>query len=618
MAGCPAKRASASHTQCTALVDAVGRAKNMSKAEKAILGEQAMQIPWEVADAATIAHAFSDDMPGSCRARQQLQDFENIHNFFRETEWDCMAHNKATMTVRLDMIINRSMALTLRNPTEFTYKHITSMLFVLGEDPNNLHTLTSHEKNEMMNHVKHQFRACARRAGTSEEHIMKLPPSFRALQRQWPQVASGLGEEPSDGSTMFVESPIEVRRFHSFSQSFRCRGHVNAGSTPTLALAIAPRPCTNDAGVLGQMQQFAMAVMQGMAKMQDQQNMLLASFGTSAAASPHSFHSRAESLPALVNGPRADIASTIHRGTSLESLPVQTLRQQSTASSLDSSAAAHVDASEAQIVLAGSAATLGSAATVDSQNDGKDASVEQNSTAFDGALQLMRALDQRDCEKKKQSKKVDTPKEAAKDDGHGTADPKAARRKMDTPKKRVPCKPKKVATPEKQPKMSAQPVPCKPKKVATPEKQQKKMDTPKKPVPCKPKKVATPEKQPKMSAQPVPCKPKKVATPEKQQKKMDTPKKHVPCKPKKVATPEKQPKTVPCTPVKPKTGPSKKRPHFSLEKNRAQVMCRTGAGGHGSSHAIQFGAGKQFKTDKDALQAAHHWVREQCARLGFE
>ena len=93
--GCPAKRKSASHTQCTALVDAVGRAKNMSKAEKAILGEQAMQIPWDVADAVTIAHAFSGDMPGSCRARHQLQDFENIHNFFREAEWDCLAHKKS-------------------------------------------------------------------------------------------------------------------------------------------------------------------------------------------------------------------------------------------------------------------------------------------------------------------------------------------------------------------------------------------------------------------------------------------------------------------------------------------------------------------------------------------
>ena len=139
---------------------------------------------------------------------------------------------------------------------------------------------------------------------------------------------------------------------------------------------------------------------------------------------------------------------------------------------------------------------MGSAATVDSQDDGKDAPLgsaatvdSQNSTAFDGALQLMRALDQRECEKKKQSKKVDTPKETAKDDGHATDDPKAARRNMDTPKKPVPCKPNKVGTPEKQPKMSAQPVQGKPKKVATPEKRQNNMDTPKKFVPCKPKKV---------------------------------------------------------------------------------------------------------------------------------
>ena len=124
------------------------------------------------------------------------------------------------------------------------------MLFVLGEDPNNLLTLTNYEKKQMMNHVKMQFRAIARRAGTSEEHIVKLPASFRTLQREWPQVASGLCEDPSDGSTMSVESPIDVRKFHQFAQSFRCRGHVNAG--PTFALTTAPMPCTNDAGILNQ------------------------------------------------------------------------------------------------------------------------------------------------------------------------------------------------------------------------------------------------------------------------------------------------------------------------------------------------------------------------------
>ena len=50
----------------------------------------------------------------------------------------------------------------------------------------------------------------------------------------------------------------------------------------------------------------------------------------------------------------------------------------------------------------------------------------------------------------------------------------------------------------------------------------------------------------------------------------------------KMDTPEKQQKAIVA-----------KRPHFSLEKDRGQFMCRTGVGGAGSTHKILFGAGKQ-------------------------
>ena len=110
----------------------------MHNADKAALGELSQQVRWEVADAATIARAFSGDLATGGRVRQQLQDFHNIHKFFLESEWDCLVHSKATMTVRLDMIINRCISLTLRNPTEWTFKHMTAMLCVLGEDPKHI------------------------------------------------------------------------------------------------------------------------------------------------------------------------------------------------------------------------------------------------------------------------------------------------------------------------------------------------------------------------------------------------------------------------------------------------------------------------------------------------
>ena len=288
LASCPTQHASASRTQCTALVDAVLRAKNIDHAAKATLAELAQHVQWEASDAATIARAFcgndaASHMATGGRSRQPLQDFQNLHNFFLESEWAHLVDSTVSMTVRLDVLIGRCISLTLRNPSEMTFKHMTAMLCVL-ENRDRLHTLSANHKSEMMTHVKQQFRAASRRAGTSHEHILKLPGCFAELQREWPQVASSAcaGQEP-------CQCPIDVMLFHSLGQSFRCRGWVNAAPVPMLSLSgCAGNAGTNDNNVVDQMQKFAMAMVQGMANMHQQQNRMFESSGMPAAASHQS------------------------------------------------------------------------------------------------------------------------------------------------------------------------------------------------------------------------------------------------------------------------------------------------------------------------------------------
>jgi hypothetical protein len=61
-----------------------------------------------------------------------------------------------------------------------------------------------------------------------------------------------------------------------------------------------------------------------------------------------------------------------------------------------------------------------------------------------------------------------------------------------------------------------------------------------------------------------------------------------------------------------------KRPFFSLEKSRGQLMCRTGVGGAGSTYQISFGACKKYTSESAARAAAERWVRGECARRGIE
>ena len=87
LAGDPTELASASRTQCTALVDAVLRAKNQENSDKTVLAELAQHVQWDASDAATVARAFAgndaaSDMATGGRSRQPLQYVQHLHVCF--------------------------------------------------------------------------------------------------------------------------------------------------------------------------------------------------------------------------------------------------------------------------------------------------------------------------------------------------------------------------------------------------------------------------------------------------------------------------------------------------------------------------------------------------------
>ena len=55
----------------------------------------------------------------------------------------------------------------------------------------------------------------------------------------------------------------------------------------------------------------------------------------------------------------------------------------------------------------------------------------------------------------------------------------------------------------------------------------------------------------------------------------------------------------------------KKRPCFSVERTRSQVMGRTGQGGPGSSKAFKYGKGQAYPNEAAAVKAAELWVESE-------
>ena len=86
-----------SRTQCSALVESVKRVC-LTNEEKASLAEVALGVQWSTNDVQTVAEAF---LPTAKRARRDMQDFANIHEFFLQAEWDHVQASGATLSIAL-------------------------------------------------------------------------------------------------------------------------------------------------------------------------------------------------------------------------------------------------------------------------------------------------------------------------------------------------------------------------------------------------------------------------------------------------------------------------------------------------------------------------------------
>ena len=199
------------------------------------------------------------------------------------------------------------------------------------------------------------------------------------------------------------------------------------------------------------------------------------SSGMPAAASHQSFHSRAEFMPTLTNGSRADVAPTLHIGPTLTNGS-----RADVAPTLHIGSRAHVVPTPTNVSAltqalsrgspevvaihgydarptAPAALTLARASSLDSQRvvcheaAGADASVEEASDAIKSTCSLLNALEDREREKVVQGRANAKAKpksmSSAKDKDH------KHNNKEHTPKKRCSLKtPDKEVTPEKLPK----------------------------------------------------------------------------------------------------------------------------------------------------------------------
>ena len=248
----------ASQTQRIALIEVIKRS-SLTVGELAELSELALGVAWAGDDSRHVAAAL---VPSSKGMRRNMQDYQNLHEFFVQSEWDAIMHASATLASRLEVILSRAMKLGCRCPSEHTLQHMTSLLLVLCEPADRLSFLTAAQKSDMMAHVRADFKRWARRADKPVEHLEKLPATMKTLRELFPSMVEHAylpGEAP-------VACVIDIKLVHSLSASYRCRG----GNLPAPS-AMVPTLQLGGQGQqqgFGQLERFAMMMMDNMTRLQ--------------------------------------------------------------------------------------------------------------------------------------------------------------------------------------------------------------------------------------------------------------------------------------------------------------------------------------------------------------
>ncbi len=245
--------AAASRTQAAALIDLV-RIATLPVADRATFSELALGVAWHGVDGALVADAF---VPSVTRTRNQMQNYETLHEFFPAVEWERLLNAEVGVTEKLSVVINRLVLLGCRAPSEPTFKYITSMLLVLTESSESLVQVPTAAKAGMMSHLKAEFRRWVRLCEAPVEHITQLPgtPALLAQGHQ------ALFQAAFPTGMVAVPCRVDIRVVYSVALSFRCRGGREA-LAPSAPVASLQGP-----GV-GQLERFASCMIEGMNRMQ--------------------------------------------------------------------------------------------------------------------------------------------------------------------------------------------------------------------------------------------------------------------------------------------------------------------------------------------------------------
>ena len=114
-------------------------------------------------------------MPAVEAARAKLQNFEAIHGYFTMSQWHGFSDRSIAAEPKLDAILDHSVALGMRNPTESTVQLITTLWRLSVVGPEHLAMIPYGQKLEFVHFVKRAIKRKTANLAAPLHYLVVLP-----------------------------------------------------------------------------------------------------------------------------------------------------------------------------------------------------------------------------------------------------------------------------------------------------------------------------------------------------------------------------------------------------------------------------------------------------------
>jgi hypothetical protein len=203
-------------------------------------------------------------------ARREQQDYQSITQYGNADFWKAFTNQEASMMSKGELLAELLVVLGCVNPTEPCLKYEASLWMLASLGESTAMALSSIEKashrDKLREILKRGVRANKNSLGP---YMTKLPQSFEEFKRDWPQVHAKLyGQSPP------VRSPIDEHALLRIDGMYKCRNNSAGASALGAGGQMMALPDMPAAG-MGQMGQMLGMVMQNMNSMIESQRRFL-------------------------------------------------------------------------------------------------------------------------------------------------------------------------------------------------------------------------------------------------------------------------------------------------------------------------------------------------------